>query len=287
MKLQDAHLHLIFRLSSIYEKSEAENISGLVLEKLTGWSRIGRITHKEELLSPTQQQQLEEYIKELLQHRPAQYVLGEAWFAGMKFYVNEQVLIPRPETEELVEWIMNDYRQRTTDNRLNFLDIGTGSGCIPVALKKNIPNVAVFACDVSKTALEIAAGNAKSNNAAVQYIQCDILNEEEWMKLPAVDVIVSNPPYIPLKDKATMHENVLNYEPSLALFVQDEDPLLFYRTIAKLAIAKKISTIYFEIHEGKGNAIVQLLKEMGFATIELKKDMQRKDRMVKAVRLDA
>jgi release factor glutamine methyltransferase len=283
MTLQDAHLQLIFRLSSIYGENEAQNISGWVLEKLTGWNRIGRITHKEDLLSLVQQQQLEKYTKELLQHRPVQYVLEEAWFAGMKFYVNEQVLIPRPETEELVEWIINDYQQSTTSNQRGFLDIGTGSGCIPVALKKKFPTVSVFACDISEDALAIAASNAKRNDAAIQYIQCNILNEDEWERLPEIDVIVSNPPYIPLRDKAAMQENVLGFEPPLALFVPDEDPLLFYKTIAELAIVKKTTALYFEIHEEQGEAIVELLRAKGFNEVKLKKDMQGKDRMIKAV----
>lgn len=281
MTLQNATQQLISRLSAIYEESEANNIADLVMEKLTGQNRMNRKLQQEELLSAKQRQQLKRYTEELVDHRPVQYVLEEAWFAGMKFRVNEHVLIPRPETEELVEWVVNDHQLWTPDHR-GFLDIGTGSGCISITLKKKFPEADILACDVSGKALEVAISNARTNEADVQFIQCDILNKEHWDLLPEIDVIVSNPPYIPLKDRATMRENVLNYEPVLALFVPNEDPLLFYKAIAELAIAKKTATVYFEIHEEQGDVVVELLKAKGFKQVELKKDMQGKDRMVKA-----
>lgn len=273
MTLQDTMQKLVSRLSAIYEEEEAMNIADLVMEKLTGWNKIDRTIHKETSLPVKQQKQSEKYINELLEHRPVQYVLGEAWFAGMKLYVNESVLIPRPETEELVEWIAEGTK---------IADIGTGSGCIPLALKNKFPTAEVVACDISKAALEVAAANAKNNQADIQFIQCNILNKNEWDQFPQIDVIVSNPPYIPLKDRNTMRENVLNYEPALALFVPDDDPLLFYRTIADFAIAKKVNILYFEIHEEQGDNVVQLLKAKGFTAIELRKDMQGKNRMVRA-----
>ena len=282
MTLSDATRQLISRLSAIYEESEAINIADWVMEKLTGMGRMDRVLYKETTLTVKQQRQLKSYSDQLLQHRPVQYVLEEAWFAGMKFYVNEDVLIPRPETEELVEWIINGYERQTTDHR-GVLDIGTGSGCIPVALKKKLPEAAVFACDISGKALQVAAQNAAINQVMVGFIQCDVLNKDDWNNLPETDVIISNPPYIPLKDRAAMRENVLNYEPALALFVPDDDPLLFYKAIVELAIAKKASALYFEIHEEQGEAVAEVLKANGYNQVELKKDMQGKDRMIKAV----
>jgi release factor glutamine methyltransferase len=190
----------------------------------------------------------------------------------MRFFVNEDVLIPRPETEELVEMI-------ATGGRI--LDIGTGSGCIPIALKKKYPAAEIFACDISEAALQIARHNSQANEAAVQFIQYDILNKNDWDKLPKVDIIVSNPPYIPEKDKGTMHKNVLNNEPHQALFVPDNDPLIFYKTIAELTPVLSAKTIYLEIHEEQGNPVVQLLKDRNFTNIELKRDMQGKERMIK------
>lgn len=282
MTIQNATHQLISRLSAIYEESEASIIADWVMEKLTGQNKMDRVLYKEKELTPKQQRQLKKYNEQLMEHCPVQYVLEEVWFAGMKLHVNEHVLIPRPETEELVEWIVNDYRSVMTDHR-GFLDIGTGSGCIPIALKKKIPQASVFACDISRQALEVATRNAQTNNAEIQFIECNVLNKDYWHRLHEIDVIVSNPPYIPLKDRAAMRENVLNYEPALALFVPDEDPLLFYKAIAELAVAKKATALYFEIHEEQGKAVVELLQNSGFKQVELKKDMQGKDRMVKGI----
>lgn len=232
--------------------------------------------NKEALLSSEQELQFREYTKDLLRKRPVQYVLGEAWFAGMKFFVNEHVLIPRPETEELVEWI---------NKGDTILDIGTGSGCIPVALKKKYPDTLVYACDISEGALQVAQANANTNNTAIGFIHCDVLNKNEWHKLPEADIIVSNPPYIPLDEKASMHENVLEFEPHLALFVSNEDPLIFYKAIADLAKSKlkRNGVIYFEIHEDLGSSVQHLLESKNFRHVELKKDLQGKDRMIRAV----
>lgn len=277
MTIQEAYRELSEKLSSIYDKNEAGNIADWVMEYLTGWKKIDRSINKNVPLSSLQLEKLKQYSEELLQHRPVQYVLGEAWFAGMRFYVNENVLIPRPETEELVEWISStSLAVNGSTSPTTVLDIGTGSGCIPIALKKKSPQTAVFACDISESALKVAAENAASNKADIRFIQCDILNKKEWDKLPQVDIIVSNPPYIPLKDKATMEKNVLDHEPHIALFVDNNDPLIFYKAIAQLAIALSVKALYFEIHEEQAKPILQL-----FHTGELKKDMQGKDRMIK------
>ncbi|HYJ62709.1 MAG TPA: peptide chain release factor N(5)-glutamine methyltransferase, partial [Parafilimonas sp.] len=222
------------------------------------------------------------YLQELINHKPVQYVLNEAWFAGMKFFVDEHVLIPRPETEELVEWIVQN---AFTNSRFSILDIGTGSGCIAIALKNKIKNADVFALDISETALKIAALNAQKNNTDINFSKADILQNQIKINMPLFDVIVSNPPYITKKESAEMHTNVIAYEPHVALFVPDENPLLFYNAISDFALShlKEKGNLYFEIHENFANDIVNLMQQKGFQSIEIKKDLQQKNRMVKAV----
>lgn len=289
MTLDQSRQHLVSRLSSIYDTREAANISDWVLEHLTGWKKIDRIVHKNEPLSPAQESQLTQYITELLIHKPVQYVLHEAWFAGMPLYVDENVLIPRPETEELVDWILKEVGSKKLEvgnspSNLRLLDIGTGSGCIPITLKKNLPAANIYACDVSEGALKVAKKNAETQQTPINFLHYNFLNSANWAHFPQVDILVSNPPYIPVKDKATMHQNVLQHEPHLALFVENDDPLLFYRAIAQFA-QQKLSpggSIYVEIHEDLGGATQQLFTDSGFNKVEVKKDMQGKDRMIKA-----
>lgn len=267
MTIQEAHNRLLFQLYHIYDNAEAGNIADWVMEHLTGWKRIDRILNKEVKMSAFMQAQLEKYILELNNHRPVQYVLNEAWFCGMKFYVDENVLIPRPETEELVEWIVNDLKGRD----ISILDIGTGSGCIAIALKKKLPLAKVFACDVSEGALAVARKNALNLGADVEFININILTEKN--KLPGANVIVSNPPYIPLSEKNTMGHNVVQHEPHLALFVEDNDPLLFYKTIKDIPA----HSYYFEVHENLAHQVAELFK-----SADIQKDLQGKERMVKA-----
>lgn len=282
MTLREAKQFLLTQLSSAYDSREAANITDWVLESLTGLSRVDRIVQSEQPLKEEQTTILNQHINALIGHRPVQYVLQESWFHGLRFYVNENVLIPRPETEELVNLIIEDHSN--TPAPLRIIDIGTGSGCIPVSLKLSLPQATVYACDVSAGALEVAAKNADALGAAITFIQQDILNEALWAQLPEVDIIVSNPPYIPEKDQASMHANVLNYEPHLALFVSNDDPLVFYRAIATLARTKLApgGTVYAEIHEDLGPATIQLFSQSGFTQTQLLKDMQGKDRMIKA-----
>jgi release factor glutamine methyltransferase len=268
------------------------------MENVTGLRKIDRIMHKQSPLSPHGVTRLEQYTQELLTHKPVQYVLHEAWFCGMPFYVDENVLIPRPETEELVEWIVEEAgnRQSAVGNQqqkssyvlpatshLTILDIGTGSGCIPISLKKKLPQSTIHACDVSEPALAVAAKNAAAQQTAINFIQADFLDAASWPSLPAVDLIVSNPPYIPQTDQHSMLPNVLAYEPHLALFVPDEDPLLFYEAIARFAQQHLLpgGSIFVEIHEDLGEKTKTLFESKGFAA-EVKKDFQGKDRMVKA-----
>jgi release factor glutamine methyltransferase len=225
-------------------------------------------------------------VEALLKQQPVQYVTGTAWFYGMELMVNPQVLIPRPETEELVEWIVNDVRmvRQLADADMRMLDIGTGSGCIPLALKKELPAADVWGIDVSPGALETAKANATQQQLDVRFEQVNVLDEQATATLPFFDVIVSNPPYIKQSEHTSMQQQVLAYEPALALFVPDEDALLFYRVIAALAKHKlaRGGSLYFEINEALGNEVVELLKATGYKDVTLKQDIFGKDRMVKA-----
>lgn len=281
MTMQEATYFLLNKLRSIYETGEASNITDWVMESLTGSKKAERMLYKHEAITNKEEIQLEQYAEKLLQHEPVQYVLNEAWFLGSKFYVDKNVLIPRPETEELVQWIIEDYKTATTS--LKILDIGSGSGCIPISLKKKLPNVEIWSCDISNDALEVAKKNAFTLGTEVNFIHFNFLDEEKWSQLPSFDIIVSNPPYVPEKDKEQMQANVLAFEPATALFVPDNDPLIFYKAIAEFSKIhlNKPGSIYCEIHEDLGEKTVNIFRENGF-TVELKKDMQQKDRMVKS-----
>lgn len=229
-------------------------------------------------------QQLELALQQLLQHRPLQYVLNEAWFYGLKFHVNESVLIPRPETEELVDWIIKDVQSKKQVNTLRILDIGTGSGCIPISLRKHIA-ASVTAIDLSTTALQTARENATLNDTPIEFIQLDFLDESTWNQLGTFDIIVSNPPYIKQSEESQMHQNVLKHEPHLALFVPDNDALIFYRKILSFAQTHLAENgmVYVEINQQLGTETAALFTENGF-TVELKKDMSGNERMIKGSR---
>ena len=284
-------MQLRFQLFHIYDEREAGNIADLVMENITGWQKIDRVVNKTVPLSAIQENKLTDYTKALLAHTPLQYVLHEAWFYDMKLYVDENVLIPRPETEELVDWLVktvlsSEFIVRSAvEETKRVLDIGTGSGCIPLAIKKKLKTAEVHACDVSAGALNVAKKNATEQQLSIDFHLLDILNETVRNQLPVFDIIVSNPPYIPQKDNATMAANVLEYEPALALFVEDNDPLLFYKVIADFATThlSKQGLIFLEIHEEMGADLISLFKEKGFANIELRKDLQGRDRMLKVL----
>ena len=290
MTIHEASQQLRFQLFTLYDDREAANIADLVMENITGWTKIDRVVNKTVPLSYIQQQQLNDYTNALMANKPLQYVLHEAWFFGMKLYADENVLIPRPETEELVDWIVKDnisskfivHSSKASVN--NVLDIGTGSGCIPLAIKKMLPNIELHAVDISEGALKVAKKNAATLQLHIHFHQLDILDADATQSMPQFDIIVSNPPYIPQSDKATMAANVLQYEPHLALFVDNEDPLLFYKAIAAFAHShlKPGGYIYLEIHEEMAQAVTALYREKGFTNIELRKDLQGRDRMLKA-----
>ncbi len=295
MKMNSAEQWLRQQLQTVYEGQEAGNIANMVLEHLTGLSRLERLTKKEEPLNVHQLHHLTEIAQRLSHNEPVQYILGKTWFAGMKLYVDKAVLIPRPETEELVEWIVNDVKQKGLNvfnkektgadetTQLKILDVGTGSGCIALALKKQIAKAEVWGCDISEEALNVARRNGSELNIRVDFQGINFLDEAQQKFLPTVDIIVSNPPYISLQEKETMNANVVNHEPHIALFVPDNNALVFYEALAQFG-KKRLhnnGVIYAEMHEGMGNDVVQLFTNEGYDNVELKKDMQGKDRMVK------
>ena len=245
----------------------------------------------DKIISEVDIDKFKEAIKRLNNHEPIQYIIGKTEFYSLLFKVNEAVLIPRPETEELVDWIISKFRIQNSE--LKILDIGTGSGCIAISLAKNLPNAKVFALDVSKEALNVAKANAWQNDVEVEFIEADILNwkqEAGNMNLDFkdlnLDIIVSNPPYVRASEKEQMKPNVLAHEPDLALFVKDEDSLLFYRNITQFA-SQFLNTkgqLFFEINEYLGNDMFKLLNDKGFIDIELKQDIFAKDRMIKGVK---
>lgn len=292
MTINEAYRHLKNDLTKIYDAKESANIANLVIEKISGLKKTDRILNKQNFLDEQQINTLNNYSQELINHKPVQYVLKESWFAGIKFYVDENVLIPRPETEELVEWIIRDSRLTIHDSlltinnsQLTILDIGTGSGCIAVALKRELKSADVYALDVSEQALKIAAKNAKQNHLDIHFFNADILFIDIKINLPLFDIIVSNPPYVTKKESAEMHSNVFSHEPHFALFVPDENPLLFYNAISNFALyhLNQNGSLYFEINEGFEKKIATLLQEEGFQSVEIKKDLQGKNRMIKAV----
>ncbi len=261
-------------------------IADWVMEYLLDWKKMDRIINKFTTLSPIQESRFEKISKELLSHRPVQYVTGTAWFSGLKLYVDEHVLIPRPETEELVEWILEDYSENKS-NSARILDIGTGSGSIALALKSKWPAADISACDISEAALDIAKKNAESLDAEIHFLHLDFLKTDERNHLPTFDILVSNPPYIPLSEMHSLEPNVSAYEPHLALFVDSLRPFVFYEAIAEFAMTHlaENGSVYAELHIEGAAKVQALFVEMGFAKIELRKDMQGMNRMIKATRL--
>ncbi len=281
MNWEEAEKRLTESLVTIYDEGEAAAIAGWVVEHFSSLKRADRLLKNKTCLAETEIAELDRAQERLLKAEPVQYVLNESWFSGLKFFVDNNVLIPRPETEELVEWVISDCKFPIASLRI--LDIGSGSGCIPVSLKRRIRKADVWGCDISTGALAVANKNAATLGTEVNFLPLDFLDRTSWSRLPLVDIITSNPPYIPESDKATMHDNVLAFEPHMALFVPNNDPLLFYKAIAALGKThlEPGGSIYLEIHESLGTAVVDLYTNEGYKTI-LKKDMQGKDRMVKA-----
>jgi len=262
-------------LSAVADEREITSWYYIYMQYLLVYNRSDCIINSNQVLNKSQLSKIKQIVAELKTHKPIQYILGKTEFYGLKIKVNEHTLIPRPETEQLVDWILKE-------NFVTALDIGTGSGCIPIALAKNT-DAKVLAIDVSEDALLIAEENAKNNEVEIDFIHQDILQTNYLQK---VDLIVSNPPYVLESEKEKIQENVLDYEPELALFVEDKNPLIFYKKIASLAInfLNENGKLFFEINAKFGKETIEMLADIGFVNIELKKDMNDKDRMIKAIK---
>lgn len=294
MKIGEAEVWLRNELQHLYDEREAANIASMVMENTTGCSRMDRLTKKEQPLNVHQLHHLTASVQRLSAHEPVQYILGEAWFHGMKLFVDNNVLIPRPETEELVEWIINDMKAAKVDvfergpaeadvtKKLKILDVGTGSGCIALALKKAMPKAEVWGCDISDAALNVARRNGSELDIRVDFQGLDFLDAGQRRQLPTVDVVVSNPPYVPQHESETMRPNVVKHEPHTALFVDNNDPLIFYKALMDFGKERlyKGGSIYLEVHEDFGKEVSELFRIKGYE-VELRKDMQGKDRMIK------
>ncbi len=283
MTIQAAFAGLVHHIRPVYDNREAANVAHLVMEHITGLGKLDRVVHKDMELSADQETRYQQALAALLAHRPVQYITGKSWFYGIELLVNEHVLIPRPETEELVEWILLDHPSKPA---WRLLDVGTGSGCIPIALKQQWHAADIWAMDISLSALGIAKQNAALQHTPVRFLHQDVLSPDTSKVLPSLNIIVSNPPYIRESERTSMQQQVTTFEPSIALFVPDQDPLLFYKRIAVLALEKLEAggKLYFEINEALGKEVTEMLIGKGFEEVRLKQDMFGKDRMVRAIK---
>jgi release factor glutamine methyltransferase len=283
IRVEDINALFREKLGHLYSVNEIRAFLDLLFQHFMGWSRSGILLNRDTVLPGNILAGFSDALDALSAHKPIQYITGTTWFLGIKVAVRPGVLIPRPETEELVSWILEenppDIKQRFT-----VVDIGTGSGCISIALKKFYPGATVWGIDRSVTALELADENAKANDVSVTWSLSDILGRDEWKKLPLADWIVSNPPYVTESEKQGMQPNVLLHEPGEALFVPDADPMRFYSAIAEFASSHLIrpGRIYLEINERFGKMTCDLLSGHGFRNIRLRKDIHGKDRFVAA-----
>ena len=280
MILKDIQNTFHQELDSLYIKEEVDSFFYMLIDSYYNISRIQLAIHSN--LKIDDNKKILKALKLLKQQKPIQYILCETEFFGLPFKVNENVLIPRPETEELVEWIISEIRNHKSEIRI--LDIGTGSGCIAISLAKNLPNTKVYALDISVEALHIAKHNAQLNEVEIEFIEASILEQpiidEEF------DIIVSNPPYVRIMEIEEMKANVIDNEPHIALFVENENPLKFYKAITEFALKnlKKEGDLYFEINEYLGNKMIELLVDNDFKNIKLKQDIFKKDRMIKGIK---
>lgn len=279
MGIKELYRSVLLQLQTIYSLDEATPITDWVFEKMASLKRTDIIKNPGKQISAAAEERINRSLSELLTHKPVQYVLGEAWFGSLKLKVNEHVLIPRPETAELVDQLIKDRKSKLTDPAI--LDIGTGSGCIPIAIKRSLPAAVINSIDVSKEALTVAKENAALHNAHINFMQVDFLNEKSWPALALYDIIISNPPYIPLTEKQMLNRNVVDFEPHLALFVADASPLVFYQKIAVFGRShlRPQGKIYLETHEELAKEVASLFMK-DYQTVMIKKDVYGKERMV-------
>lgn len=278
--VRDIRNYYCEQLCSIYDKNESNTLILILFEYYFNINRIKMSLEPELRLSESEMLKLHFAVKDLLKNKPIQYIIGETEFCDLKFKVNENVLIPRPETSELVRLIANIHQPSTISN---ILDIGTGSGCIAISLAKMIPQSNVYALDISEKALDVAKENAINNNVNITFIHDDILTKTQTLTQTKFDIIVSNPPYVRELEKVDMHNNILQWEPHNALFVSDEDPLIFYRSILEFSKKhlKENGEIWFEINEYLGKEMKDLCEEAGFSNIEIYKDFRDKERFLR------
>ena len=284
MTIKKYREYFINSLEDLYPIEELQSIFYLLASKYLNLSRIDIALQFDDTLTSDEEINFNQAIDRLKIYEPVQYILEETDFFGYPFLVNKQVLIPRPETEELVAWIIEDVKEKET----TLLDIGTGSGCIAISLAKKLNDASVTAIDVSKEAIDVAKKNSAQNHTKIEFMEVDVLhfkdNVELQQKLNSkFDIIVSNPPYVRIKEQELMRPNVLKHEPDLALYVANETPLLFYKKIVQLSnlYLKAGGRLYFEINEYLGNELKKMLMEEGFKHVQIKKDMFGKDRMIK------
>ena len=302
MNIKELKIYFVDAVSELYPSEEVQSFFNLLSEKYLEMSRIEIALKSDKSISKATILKFKEAIQRLKNFEPIQYIIGETEFFGLLFKVDENVLIPRPETEELVTWILEEVKEKRGEGKekrkerreergdeFEILDIGTGSGCIAISLASKLSEMNIIALDISKGALEVAKQNAKLNKVKAKFIEADILNSNTWnLKFENLEFncIVSNPPYVRELEKELMEPNVVKHEPATALFVKDNDPLLFYRKIAQFG--KKYLTpnglLFFEINEYLGESMLELLKEEGYSEIEIKKDIFGKDRMIKCKR---
>ncbi|MGM8361373.1 peptide chain release factor N(5)-glutamine methyltransferase [Flavobacterium sp. ARAG 55.4] len=281
MQIKQYRTQFIQALLPFYDTVEAESFFYLILEEKKQLRRIDLALYPDLVFSKAEIADWNVILEQLKLEIPVQYLLGKTHFYGLEFEVNENVLIPRPETEELVDWIVESEKSARRSEKLRILDIGTGSGCIAISLAKNIQNAEVFAIDISEKALATARKNAEKNQVNVTFIHKNILGTEDLEQ--QFDIIVSNPPYVRNLEKDEIRKNVLDYEPHLALFVEDDQALIFYRKIAELAQHHLTPNgqLFFEINQYLGKEMVALLEKMNFKNIELRKDIYENDRMTR------
>ncbi|MDO6597171.1 peptide chain release factor N(5)-glutamine methyltransferase [Oceanihabitans sp. 2_MG-2023] len=295
MKLKEIQNIFHQELDAIYGKDEVNSFFYLLIAFFYDFSRIKLALEPDKVVSDTDGEFIFEALKRLKNEEPIQYIIGETEFYGLPFKVNKHTLIPRPETEELVSLVLENYKNKIPNNqKFSVIDIGTGSGCIAISLAKNLPKAMVFALDISAKAIEKAKENTRLNNVEVDFIEASILDPENVTKYlknhllisEQFDVIVSNPPYVRNQEKQEMKANVINNEPHLALFVADDNALQFYEAITKFAVVhlKPKGELYFEINEYLGKEMIALLQENNFEKVELKQDIFGKDRMLKGVK---
>lgn len=282
MILKTYRQHFKTSLSSLYPDTEIDSFFFLLIEEYLGLQRIDVSLQPNLEIDSGQLDMLNSALQRLQKEEPVQYILGKTEFYGLPFKVNKHTLIPRPETEELVEWILDDLSSNPIQESVDILDIGTGSGCIPISIGKNNASANISAIDISSEALEVAKRNSALNEVSINFIQTDILRTNQLPK--KYNIIVSNPPYVRDLEKMEIKKNVLENEPHVALFVKDNNPLLFYDRIADLAnnYLSKTGVLYFEINQYLGKETVALLQTKGFKQVELRKDLFGNDRMIKA-----